>query len=482
MNTSPRRPARGRALVAALAAACAIPLLPAAPAAAGPVGDGADGIGDAYYPLDGNGGYDVDRYVVRDRYRFGSGRLTGTTVVVLDTTEDLSSFHLDLMLPAKRVTVDGVRAAHSRPHRHELEVRPAEPLAAGTRHRVRVTYAGRPGRAAYVQDVEHGSPWTATRREVAAVNQPHIAPWWFPANDHPRDRARMDVRITVPRGREVIANGTPRGVRRHGRLVTSRWVSEEPMAPYLAFFVAGDFTLRSGRSAQGLRWWNAVSERLGPGERRRALRRVGHSARIVHGLERDLGPYPFSSTGGVVISAPLGFALENQTRPVYEPHSTDTDTIVHELAHQWFGDHVTVDRWRDIWLNEGFATFMEWRWDETHGGRAARATLRNIYDGYAEGARFWDLAIADPGSSRIFDTPVYVRGAMTLQALRRRIGDDAYWTLLRSWADQQGGGTARSEEFEALAEQVSGQDLAGFFDTWLRTGAKPADTAANGLG
>ncbi|WP_310527916.1 M1 family aminopeptidase, partial [Nocardioides sp.] len=138
-------------------------------------------------------------------------------------------------------------------------------------------------------------------------------------------------------------------------------------------------------------------------------------------------------------------------------------------------------RWRDIWLNEGAATFMEWRFAEQHGGTSAATTLRTRYDGLDGSDRFWRLPIADPGAAHIFDEPVYDRGGMTLQALRNRIGEETFWRLIRTWLQTRSGGNGTSEEFEALAAQVSGQDLTGFFTAWLRTPAKPASTADNGL-
>jgi len=153
--------------------------------------------------------------------------------------------------------------------------------------------------------------------------------------------------------------------------------------------------------------------------------------------------------------------------------------VVHELAHQWFGDHVAVERWRDIWLNEGFATFMEWRWSEQHGGRSAAATLASTYRLQSES--FWELTIGDPGAARVFDGAVYDRGAMTLQALRNRVGDAVFWEIVRTWIAEQGGGNASSADFEALATRLSGQDLSSFFTAWLRTPSRPEPTEANGL-
>jgi len=440
--------------------------------------DGASGIGDPYWPRDGNGGYDVLRYRVRNDWSFATQRLRGTTVVTLRATQDLRSLSLDLLLPVSGVWVDGDRAAYRRPGPHELRVVPARPLAAGSTHEVRVRYAGEPGRYAYAGE----RAWLADRHEVVAMGEPHMAPWWFPANDHPLDKALVDVTTSVPRGTQVVGNGRLVSRERSGRKVAWRWRADEPMAPYLAFFAAGRFELERGVH-DGLRWTNAVSSRIPAAQRRRAHRDLRRSAAVVRWLEKDLGPYPFSVTGGVVTSLPTGFALENQTRPTYPSAPGQMRLLmVHELAHQWFGDHVAVARWRDIWLNEGFATFMEWRWSETHGGWSADHELRTTYEAFGPREPLWQVVVADPGPGRIFDWAVYTRGAMTLQALRNRVGDETFFEILRAWAQTHPTGNATTAEFEALAATVSGEDLDGFFDVWLRTPRRPADTVDNGLG
>ncbi|GAA3615806.1 M1 family aminopeptidase [Microlunatus ginsengisoli] len=202
---------------------------------------------------------------------------------------------------------------------------------------------------------------------------------------------------------------------------------------------------------------------------------------ILRFLASHLGPYPFKQAGGIVDDDPgLGYALENQTRPIYAkgffagPFGTDPSTVVHELAHQWTGDSVSVDRWRDIWLNEGFATYMEWLWSEEHGEGSAQ----DYFDAFASNIPaddpFWSVVIGDPGPDLVFDNAVYYRGAMTLQALRTRIGDEAFFRLLKRWTTLHAGGNATVGQFEALAERFSGQNLDGFFRTWLFTGEKPA--------
>ena len=185
-------------------------------------------------------------------------------------------------------------------------------------------------------------------------------------------------------------------------------------------------------------------------------------------------------TGGIVDIAPLGFALETQTRPIYstafftDPQSSE-DVVVHELAHQWVGDSLTIARWRDIWLNEGFATYTEWLWSEADG----RATAQEIFDSFANGVPadhpFWTVVIGHPQSADLlFDIAVYNRGAMAVHALRTAVGDETFFRILRVWVREQAGGHVTIEEFIATAERVSGMQLDGLFQTWLFTPSKPA--------
>jgi aminopeptidase N len=443
-------------------------------AAAGALtGPGAASIGDPYFPLDGNGGINVLSYAVHDRYRLATGRLSGRTVVTLRTTQKLRSFHLDFLLPVSRVRLSTGPATFSRPEQHELRIHPRHPIPAQTPVRVTVTYAGDPSRYRYAGE----SNWVGGPREAEAVNEPHMAPWWFPSNDHPLDKARMNIRITVPKDKQVVSNGRLLGVRRQGGLATYHWGGGGPMATYLAFFVVGRFQVRTG-TAHHLPYYLAVSRELSRPMRRAAMKGLSRTPGIVHWLQKELGPYAFKSTGGVVTALNPGFSLENQTRPVY-PRGVDTDLMVHELAHQWFGDSVSVHHWRDVWLNEGFATYMEHRWTETHGGQTTSRWLHKAYD--SEGSWFWRLVVSDPGPGHLFDWPVYERGGMTLAALRNVIGKPTFAHLLRRWTHEHRHGHGTTKDFEALAEKVSGQDLSTFFDEWVRQSDQPEETVANGL-
>ena len=467
-----------RALSALLAAALVTSGVATSATAADPDEQvGADGIGDGYFPLDGNGGLDVLRYRIDDRYRFGSGQLTGTTRLTVTATEDLDAFHLDLLLPVRSVRVDGVVADHRKPSRHEVRIEPATPIAEGQEFTVLVSYAGRPGGLGYLGERN----WLANRREVVAMNQPHMAPWWFASNDHPSDKALMDISITVPRRKQVFANGERVSRERRGKVTTHRYVSAEPMATYLATFAAGRFDVRRGER-DGLPWTAVVSRLLPRASREDNMALMRRTSRVVETLEEDLGDYPFARVGGLVTGLDVGFALENQTLPTYpETGRGYTWLVVHEVAHQWFGDSVALRRWRDIWLNEGAATFMEWRWEETHGGRSARATLCHQYRQRPESSSFWNLRIGDPGADGIFAGAVYYRGAMTFQALRNRIGEQDFWTLLQRWVEERRDGLGTRLAFKRLAEDVSGRELDGFFRVWLDTGSKPADQRRNGL-
>jgi aminopeptidase N len=173
----------------------------------------------------------------------------------------------------------------------------------------------------------------------------------------------------------------------------------------------------------------------------------------------------------------LGFALENQTRPIYSSGffysvSSGWSVIVHELAHQWVGDSLTVSAWQHIWLNEGFASYTEWLWAEHEGLGTADETFESW--NYSDASDpFWSVVIGDPGPELIFDYAVYQRGALTLHALRRQVGDEAFFAILKEWTTSRAGESVGTSEFIALAERLSQQDLSALFEAWLFTPAKP---------
>ncbi|MBA3338430.1 MAG: hypothetical protein H0T54_01535, partial [Geodermatophilaceae bacterium] len=200
---------------------------------------------------------------------------------------------------------------------------------------------------------------------------------------------------------------------------------------------------------------------------------------ILDFLASVFGPYPFSAAGGILDEDYVGDALENQTRPIYPPEdfgdSVSGDNIlVHELAHQWYGDSLALADWQHIWLNEGFATYAEWLWSEQEGLGTAQEIFENTYNGIPANAPFWNLRIGDPGGTNLFADPVYDRGGMTLHALRLLIGDDDFFRLLPTWTALGEDANVTTAQFVALAEQISGQQLDAFFQEWLFTPAKPA--------
>lgn len=463
-----------RPLIGVLALAVAIGVA-GAPVPAEAAHAGVSGAGDAYFPEDGNGGIDVVRYKIADAYDFASGRLSGHTTVTVRATKPLSVFDLDLLLPVTSVTVDGQTASFLRPDAHELRILPPTAIGKGDTFRVKVAYAGLPGQLCWQGECD----WLANQHEVTTMNEPHMAAWWFPSDDTPADAAKMDISITVPATLTVIANGHQVSRTTSGALATTRWKARDPMAPYLAFFTAGDYTVAQG-TRHGLPWLVAVSNRLPAGTRAAALRLMRKTPAITAWLSARLGRYPFESVGGVTTQLDPGFALENQTRPTYPVLSTEqTTTVVHELAHQWFGDSVRLSRWRDVWLNEGFATFLEWYWTETHGGPPA---LEHLLDDYARyRAPFWHIRVDAPGAAHLWGQQVYERGAMALQALRTKVGDKVFWRILRGWASSRAGRTGTTARFEKYAARVAHQRLSGFFRAWLHARSRPAMTARNGL-
>lgn len=468
-----------RRLLVATAATALILAGTQAPAQASP-GPGAPGIGDSYFPDYGNGGYDVSHYDIRLRYTPATDRLTGTTTILATAAQDLSRFNLDFLLDVSSIRVNNRPATFTREGDHELVVTPARPVPGGGAMTVVVQYAGVPS----TKTGAGFTAWVRTADGAMAVGEPEIAWWWYPSNDHPSDKATFDVSVSVPDGVEAISNGVmPRPpVRETLGYTRWSWRSLKPQATYLTFLTVGQYDVTTDTTESGDPVYNAYSQLLTPDFRAAAQSSVERTAEITDWESTVFGPFPFEARGGVVgPPGALGFALENQTRPNYSSgffrRGSNTSVIVHENAHQWFGDSVSVADWQHIWLNEGFASYAEWLWSEKNDEGTAQEIFDYLYATTPADAPIWTTAPADPGVPQLFGDAVYDRGAMTLHQLRRAVGDDDFFTILRTWTADHKYGNGTTEQFTDLAEKISGQDLGALFQAWLYTPAKPVVAA-----
>jgi aminopeptidase N len=466
---------RGPAAVAALAAVlalggCVPPF--AHPQATSTVqfGPGSDGLGDRLFPKAGNGGYDVANYDLSVRYDPSSGVLTGTTVVTATATQNLNRFDLDLHgMQVGAVKVDQAAATYARDG-DELVITPADRLPSGRTFTVTVTYAGVP--KPYDEQDLGEDGFLARSDSAVAIGEPEVAASWYPVNDHPRDKATYTIRISAPDGLDVLSNGVKEGSQSAGGYTTSTWEVSSPMASYLATMVVGHYrvvqTTHDGRPVI-----TAVASSL-PTYIDAELARTPE---VIDFLSTQFGPYPFDAEGGVVIDEPrVGYALENQTRPIYsneffDPRRDSMFVIAHELAHQWYGDSVSLSAWQDIWLNEGFATYAEWLWNEHTGSETVAHAFTRTYNG---ADKLWPVPPGDPPTqAEVFGDSVYERGAMVLQALRLKVGDAAFFSILRDWAAAHKGGNGTTTQFMALADKDSGMSLKPLFDAWLFGTTRP---------
>ncbi|MCS5716645.1 M1 family metallopeptidase [Herbiconiux sp. CPCC 205763] len=500
----------GSGCVAEAPAGGGVPVVPPVTPPATEFTAGAVGIGDPYFPLDGNGGYDVGDYDLDLAYDPTTGSITGTATITATATQNLSAFNLDLDgLAVSSVAVDGAPATwtsastpisivtgqplvpgsgdgEATPPRTEVTVTPPAGIPSGLPFTTVVEYGGVPTTI----DDAYGISGVFHQADGGAliVGQPRVAATWFPASDHPADKATLTVTMSAPSEFTVVGNGHLVSQTPVGANTEWTWRSDQPMAPYLATASIGDYELTSF-SQDGIDYWNAIDEDLydipaddddptGPSAGEAAASIFADEPEVIDFLSSVFGPYPFTEAGGIAADQPdLQFALENQTRPIYGAWAfsslDDPSVVVHELAHQWYGDSLAMHRWSDIWLNEGFATYAEWLWAEHDGGDTPAVQAQAIYDGIQADDEFWTVEVADPGSANIFADATYDRGAMTLQALRNAVGDDAFFAIIQGWAAENAGGNVSTDQFIAYAEQVSGQDLTALFDTWIYSTGKP---------
>ncbi|MGC3002124.1 M1 family metallopeptidase [Streptomyces sp. G35A] len=468
------RPLRRRRTAAALLASAVSVCLLAASAPALPLG-----IGDRLFPLLGNPGYDVTAYHIALDYPGRNDRpLQAVTTIDALVTADLDRINLDFAHGTVRsVEVDGVPAGFAGAG-EDLVITPPDDLDAGRRTRITVRHTSDPVAAG---DREGG--WVRTADGLAMANQADAAHLVFPCNDHPSDKAVFTFRITVPDGHTVVANGLPTGVHR-GRGVTTRtYRTRHPMATELAQVSIGRSTVLHRTGPHGLPLRDVV-----PTEHRDELEPwLARTPGQIAWMEGKVGRYPLETYGLLLADASTGFALETQTLSLFErdlftdparPAWYVESIMVHELAHQWFGNSVGPRTWSDLWLNEGHATWYEALYAEEKAGKSLEARMKAAYassDSWrAAGGPPAAPKAPEPGrSSDIFRPNVYAGAALVLYALRQEIGRTAFERLQRNWVGRHRDGTATTADFVRLASAVAGRDLTAFLDPWLHGARTP---------
>ena len=438
---------------------------PSAPA--GQAVRGAAGVGHEYYPADGNGGYNVLDYHVAISYDPARQGIDAETTVTAKAKKTLSSFNLDLRgLRVKSVSVNGKKARFSREGEFELVITPAEHLPSGSTFRTTVVYSGVPEAGSSESLGSNG--WHRTETGATFVlGEPHSASYWYPVNGTPRDKATFHLDARVPKGWSAVSIGRLTGKTTKGGWTTWHWAEPNRVAPYLTTLAVNKFTIERGKLPDGTPVLNAYAP--GAESTKTMGKRVGE---VIKFLEGKFGPYPQSAAGGIYLGTYVGFSLETQGRPSYTL-GIEMPVVVHELAHQWYGNSVTVRSWADICLNECLASYAMWLWAAEKQGVNLDARYRRYVDQVRDSEAFWENKLYDMGAGNEF-TGVYNKGALAIHALRQRIGEQAFAKVLREWPARHKDGNASWPEFERFVAEVSGQNLRPFFDAWFHATTIPA--------
>ena len=425
---------------------------------------GVSGVGDDLFPDLGNPGVDVDHYDIDVAYDHDTNEIDATATLTITATANLEQFTLDAVgLDVSAVSVDdhAVTFDNDDP---ELRITPDNTVSRGDTIDVAVTYSAKANTGTISAGQTAG--WFETDTGSFVLNEPDGARNWLPSNDHPSDKATYHFTIHVPAGVTAAANGALVEHTTSSSGEVWEWNQPDPMTTYVIQLMTGALTIVDADGPHGLPLINVIQT----GDDAIMQPFIEETAQQLDYFDDYFGPFPFDSYGIAMTDGFIGGAMEEEGRSLFSVSDflggVDGGTALllsHELTHQWFGDAVTPAEWKDIWLNESFATYGEWMWIDHAGYRslddsAESALAQRQHSSYATG---------DPDIPGLFGFEVYEGGATILHALRKTVGDDTFFEILRTWAKANYGTSRTSADFIELSSKLAGEDLADFFDTWL---------------
>ena len=432
---------------------------------------GPEGLGDPYFADLGNGGYDVQHYSISLAVDMERNEIAGTTIIDATATQRLTSLNLEFVgLSISAIRVNGEEALYERSSA-ELTVYLPGTFSPDQALEIEIIYQGTPGEGVDAGLPQYSQGWIYYGDGVMVAGEPTGASSWYPVNEHPLDKATYSFSINVAEPYVVAANGVLSEAQDFGTNVTYSWEMRDPIAPYLVTIGIAEFDVDAYTGPSGL----PIRNYFGAGIPLSVRDDFSLQGDMIAYFETIFGPYPFEAYGVVVHNLDLSFSLETATLTVMGNSFTTEDVVSHELSHQWFGDSVGLKSWKDIWLNEGFATYATELWNEhAYSREVMDANLAEVYEQFAlYGEFFGDMTVGDPGPDNLFGFPVYYRGALTLHALRLQVGDEAFFETLRTYYSRFAGSSVSTPDFIGVAEEVSGQQLDDLFDAWIYQVALP---------
>jgi aminopeptidase N len=423
---------------------------------------------DSVYPDIGDPSVDSLHYDLDLAWTPDTRTLVGEATIELRSTGTADHLQLDLGEPLDvwAVTLDGVVV----PYEHQgKNLVVSAPVTKDERYVLEVSYTGtpEPTPAPTKRSDFSTSGWTITPGgETWTMQEPYGAFTWYPVNDQPSDKAFYDISITVPSPWVGIANGEMTDQTEHDGLTTTAWHLSKPASSYVVTVATGDYTRTTNTSRSGMEisYWV-------PSSRPGLATGLESAAAGLDWLEGLLGPYPFDSLGFLLVDSRSGMETQTMVTLGATDYTTSTAVLVHEMAHQWYGDQVTPDDWRDVWMNEGMAMYLQGCWEAEADGRSVDAVM----DDYAS---FEDNLRAKAGPPAAYDPAqfgegnIYYGPALMWHELRKKIGDDAFWDVVRRWpARDPETNASRGEYLDWLVAETHVDR--SFFEDWLLSPTTP---------